>query len=92
MEPAMATMNFSVPDDVKESFNQTFANENESAIVTELLREAVARATRKEQSDAAFRRILAARRNAPHASIDEILRTRDEVRAESDTALGASPR
>ncbi len=27
----MATMNFSVPDDVKDSFNQTFANENKSA-------------------------------------------------------------
>lgn len=84
----MATMNFSIPDDVKESFNQTFANENKSAIVTRLLQEAVAQARRKSQSDAAFMRILARREQAPQASTDSIVQTRDAIRAESDSAHG----
>ena len=46
----MATMNFSVPDDVKERFNRTFAGANKSAIVTALLQEAVERAERKAKS------------------------------------------
>jgi|GEM_PF-6412853 len=37
----MATVIFSVPDDVKEAFNRAFAGKNESAIVAELMREAV---------------------------------------------------
>lgn len=41
----MATMNFSIPDDIKERFNQTFANVNKSAIVASLLEEAIARGT-----------------------------------------------
>lgn len=88
----MATMNFSVPDDVKEAFNKTFAQENKSAIVTRLLQEAVARAQRKSQSDAAFMRILAGRQQAPQVSTDDILQTRDAIRAESDSAHGIPPR
>ena len=88
----MATMNFSIPDDVKESFNETFANENKSAIVSRLLQEAVAQARRKAQSDAAFMRILARREQAPQASTDDILRTRDEIRAESERAHGPKTR
>lgn len=88
----MATMNFSIPDEVKESFNQTFANENKSAIVTRLMQEAVAQARRKAQSDAAFMRILAGRQNAPQVSTDSILQTRDAIRAESDRAHGIPPR
>lgn len=88
----MATMNFSVPDDVKESFNQTFANENKSAIVTRLLQEAVAQARRKAQSDAAFMRILVRRQQAPHVSSEEILQMRDDIRAESDGVQGIPER
>jgi hypothetical protein len=29
----MATMNFSIPDDIEERFNRTFAHYNKSAIV-----------------------------------------------------------
>lgn len=88
----MATMNFSIPDDIKESFNQTFAHQNKSAVVARLLQEAVAQAQRKQQSDAAFKRILARRQTAPNASTEEIVRTRDEIRAESDAAHGTSSR
>lgn len=81
----MATMNFSIPDDIKASFNQAFAHENKSAVVARLLRDAVIQQQQKQQSDAAFKRILQRRQNAPQVSTQEILRLRDEIRAESET-------
>ncbi|MBI4741895.1 MAG: hypothetical protein HY777_10195 [Betaproteobacteria bacterium] len=88
----MGTMNFSVPDDVKERFNRTFADKNKSAIVTQLLEEAVARAERKRQSDDAIKRILLRRQAAPGVSKKEILRQLDEIRAQSDASHGIPPR
>ena len=37
----MATMNFSIPDDVKEAFNKAFDSENKSAVITTLMRRAI---------------------------------------------------
>lgn len=47
----MATVNFSVPDDVKNAFNKTFKNQNKSAVIADLMRQAVedARASRKRR-------------------------------------------
>lgn len=87
----MATMNFSIPDDIKERFNQTFANANKSAVVSKLLEEAIERAERKQQSDAAVQRILERRKTAPYATTEEILRIRDEIRAESEAVHGIQP-
>lgn len=80
----MATMNFSIPDEIKERFNQAFANVNKSAIVAKLMEDAIAQAKRKKQSDKAARRILRRLKTAPVVSTEEILRTRDKLRAESD--------
>lgn len=88
----MATMNFSVPDDVKERFNRTFASQNKSAIVTRLLEEAIERAERKQQSDAAIERILHRRQSAAPASTADILQVRDALRAESDSSDGRPAR
>ncbi|MGQ0593047.1 MAG: hypothetical protein ACT4QB_10455 [Gammaproteobacteria bacterium] len=76
----MATMNFSVPDDVKERFNRTFANANKSAIVTALLQEAVERAGRKARSDEAIGRILSRLDERPVVSQAEIDDAREEGR------------
>ena len=54
----MATVNFSVPDEVKKAFNETFKGRNKSAIIAEFMREAVQRVRRREQSHEAIRRIL----------------------------------
>jgi hypothetical protein len=35
----MATVNFSVPDDVKEAFNIAYQGQNKSAVIAELMRE-----------------------------------------------------
>ena len=37
----MATIIFSVPDDVKEAFNKNFQGENKSAVLTRMMRDAV---------------------------------------------------
>ncbi|MBN8453095.1 hypothetical protein [Accumulibacter sp.] len=63
-----------------------------SAIVTRLLREAVAQARRKAQSDAAFMRILARRQQASPVFSEEILPMRDDIRAESDGVQGIPER
>jgi hypothetical protein len=61
----MSTVNFSVPDDVKEAFNATFDGQNKSAIITALMREAVERAQRRQRSDAAISRIVQRHAAAP---------------------------
>lgn len=46
----MATINFSVPEDVKADFNETFSYQNKSAVIVELMREAVARARNRQHN------------------------------------------
>jgi hypothetical protein len=87
----MGTMNFSIPDDVKNRFNQTFANKNKSAIVTQLLEEAVAHAERKQQSSNAIQRILMRRSTAPDVTMQEILNIRDQIRTSVDVATDLAP-
>ena len=76
----MATVNFSVPDDVKEAFNETFEGRNKSAIIAELMREAVERVQRRKQSRAAIREILERRRGRRSVSDEEIRSARNEGR------------
>ena len=85
----MGTMNFSIPDDVKDAFNKTFADENKSAIVADLMRRAVearARADtvteqdRLRRFDAAVSRLEAARRSGRTYSDEEIWQARQEGR------------
>ena len=73
----MATMNFSIPDDVKQRFNQAFADVNKSAIVTQLLEEAIERAERKRRSDLAVKSIFAIRKASQPTSTKKISRARD---------------
>lgn len=61
----MGIVNFSVPDDVKDAFNAAFSGQNKSAVIAELMREAVDRAERRQRSRAAIERILAAHAEAP---------------------------
>jgi rRNA-processing protein FCF1 len=76
----MATVNFSVPDDVKEAFNATFKGQNKSAIITELMCEAVERARRKQRRHDAIGRILERHRQAPVLSEDELRAARERGR------------
>ena len=76
----MATVNFSVPEDVKEAFNEAFKDQNKSAIIAELMREAVERAARKHRSHQAIGRILERRKHAPGITDEEITAAREEGR------------
>jgi len=61
----MSTVNFSVPEEVKQVFNATFEGQNKSAIIADLMLEAVERARSRERSLAAYKRILKRRPKAP---------------------------
>jgi len=76
----MATVNFSVPEDVKEAFNEAFKDQNKSAIIADLMREAVERAARKQRSHQAIGRILERRKHAPAVTDEEIKAAREEGR------------
>lgn len=43
----MATVNFSVPEDVKQAFNAAFDGQNKSAVIADLMRQAVERLQRR---------------------------------------------
>lgn len=76
----MATINFSVPDEVKELFNATFAHKNKSAIITKLMLEAVDREKKAQRRAEAIDRILALRDRTPPVSAEEIRKAREEGR------------
>ncbi len=72
----MATVNFSVPDDVRDLFNATFAHTNKSAVIAELMREAVERAARQLASQRATESILKRRTIAPIRSATALAASR----------------
>ncbi len=81
---AMGTMNFSIPDEVKEAFNAEFDGQNKSAVVAELMRKAVeerrARAKADAQFDTLFEELLRQRAEDPPMTDDEIRQARQEGR------------
>ena len=76
----MATVNFSVPDDVKESFNAAFAGQNKSRIIADLMRRAVADEERQQRRAAALTRIADRRSLRPTASDDDVRAARERER------------
>jgi hypothetical protein len=72
----VATVNFSVPDEVKDEFNETFAGQNKSAVIARLMRDAVEAERRQQLSHAAIRRILDRRSAAPRAADAELRKAR----------------
>jgi hypothetical protein len=58
----VAIVNFSVPEDVKRTFNRAFAGANKSAVVAQLMREAVEERRRQERRRRAIERLLRLRR------------------------------
>jgi len=69
----MATMNFSVPADVKKAFDRVFARENKSAVLTDLMRQAVEERRRRRRQARAITALLALRKKARRVS-DRVLR------------------
>lgn len=81
MAAAMATVNFSVPDDVKDAFNLAYQGQNKSAVITEMMREAVERAEHKQRRRDAVANILARRAETEPVSEAEINAALAELRS-----------
>jgi hypothetical protein len=58
----MATVNFSVPSDVKEAFDKAFSRQNKSAVLTELMRQAVDERQRRRRRARVVEKLLALRK------------------------------
>ena len=76
----MSTVNFSVPEEVKQVFNETFQGQNKSAIIADLMLEAVERAQSKQRSQAAYLRIVERRKHAPSVTEEEFRAAREAGR------------
>jgi hypothetical protein len=77
----MGTMNFSIPDDVKEAFNEAFKDENKSAIVTQLMRKAVDERRLSDRSRSFLERMRAMHAaNTRSYTDDEIRKLREDGR------------
>ncbi len=76
----MSTVNFSVPEDVKAAFNATFEGQNKSAVITDLMREAVERVQAKRRSQAACLSILNRRKHAPVVTPEQVCAAREAGR------------
>ena len=60
----MATVNFSVPSDVKEAFDKAFRRQNKSAVLTELMRQAVGERQRRRRRARVVEKLLALRKRS----------------------------
>lgn len=65
---AMATMNFSIPDAVRDAFNREFSGQNKSAVIVRLMQQAIAQAEQQRRRQAAFEQLTAARSERPALS------------------------
>jgi metal-responsive CopG/Arc/MetJ family transcriptional regulator len=72
----MATVNFSVPDDVKEAFDKTFGGQNKSAIIADLMRRAVRDHHLQKRRENLFRQLTAARSRRPTLTAAELQKAR----------------
>jgi hypothetical protein len=76
----MATMNFSIPEDVKEAFNKAFEGENKSAVVADLMRKAVEDRARRNRSADFVERMRRIRASGRPVTDEEIKTARRELR------------
>ena len=70
----MATVNFSVPEEVKKNFDKAFGGQNKSAVLTELMRQAVEERRLSERRAKAVDRLLSLRKRTRRIT-DKALRT-----------------
>lgn len=72
----MATVNFSVPEDVKRKFNAAFGGENKSAVLTRLMRKAIEERHRAKRRAAAIDAVLKLRRRQAPVTDREVRKAR----------------
>jgi hypothetical protein len=72
----VATVNFSIPEEIKAAFQEAFANENKSAVIARLMQQAVDDKRREQRRAAAVEALLDLRRRQRPVSDAEITRAR----------------
>jgi hypothetical protein len=76
----MATVNFSVPDDVKMEFDKAFGDQNKSSIIADLMRRAVRERKLQIRRERLFRQFRVARSGRPTFTREEVRRARSVER------------
>jgi Arc/MetJ family transcription regulator len=76
IEVGMATVNFSVPDEVKAAFDKAFGDQNKSSVIAELMRRAVREQQLQIRRERLLRQFSAARGSRPTFTSDEVRRAR----------------
>jgi hypothetical protein len=76
----MATVNYSIPDEVKELFNTAFAGANRSAVISDLMRQAAEHELSLKRRRESVDTLLAEHGKAPQVSQETIRAAREEVR------------
>lgn len=76
----MATMNFSVPDEVKTRFNKVFSKQNKSHLIAELMVQAIQEHEKKQQRAQAIDALLKLRAKQKPVSDKVIQSARDRDR------------
>jgi hypothetical protein len=76
----MATVNYSIPDDVKELFNTAFAGANRSAVISGLMQQAAEHELRLKHRREAVEALLADHSTAQKVPGEFIHDAREEVR------------
>jgi len=72
----MATVNFSVPDDIKAEFDKVFGGQNKSAVIADLMRKAVAEVKRRKRRADIFRTLTQRRAERPSLTDAQIRASR----------------
>jgi len=76
----MATVNFSVPENIKKQFNQVFAHENKSQIIADLMKKAIEEHRLQQQRAHAINVLLELRSKQKPVSLKRILKAKKEIR------------
>ena len=76
----MATVNYSIPDDVKELFNTAFAGSNRSAVISGLMQQAAEHELRLKRRRESVDALLAEHASVPQVSVASVHAAREEVR------------
>jgi hypothetical protein len=73
-------MNFSIPDEVKDKFNELFEGQNKSAVITRLMIQAIEENERERRSRNLVARLRAIREQGEPIASEDIAHARRELR------------
>jgi hypothetical protein len=79
-EAAMATVNFSVPEDIKKNFDKAFAGRNKSRVIADLMAQAIEEQHVQKRRSKAINALLVRRRTKRPVTAKQVRRAREAGR------------